>query len=396
MARVLVCNAHARHALSAIRSLGRAGHRVTAASAARVNAGGLSRHVHRRLHHPRPARAPSDFLDALERELRRRDYDLLLPVNGRTVEAVVRARDRFDPLVGLPFLPIDRLAVGLDKRRTARAARRVGTPHPETLLPAEVTAAAVDDLGYPVVVKPCRGSGREGVAVCDSRAAFERAYDRVRDRHGPAIVQSFVPRRDERGVYTVYDEGDLVALTVQRRIRSNPPAGGASTYRETVRDPELVARADRLLSALDWHGAAMVEFRVDDRDGTPQLLEINPRLWGSLALTAAAGVDVPGTLLSLATGAPVEPSLDYEVGVRCRRLFADAAHVARRPDRPAALREFLAATRERPHYDVVSASDPLPTLGRLGHVVCAATDRLRFELADCAPGAERCPLTPNA
>lgn len=382
MARILVCNAHARHALSAIRSFGRAGHRVTAASAATVTPGGLSRHADRRLHHPHPVRAPARFLDAVERELRLRDYDLLLPVNTRTVEAVVGARDRFDPLVGLPFLSVDRLAVGLDKRLTARAARWIGTPHPETLLPAAVTPAAVDDLGYPVVVKPCCESGREGVAVCSSQEAFERAYDRVRDQYGPAIVQAFIPRRDERGVYTVYDEGKLVALSVQRRIRSTPPAGGASTYRETVRDPELVVRADRLLSALGWHGAAMVEFRVDDRDGTPRLLEINPRLWGSLALTAAAGVDVPGTLLSLATGQSIEPCLDYEVGVRCRRLFADAGHVARRSDRLAALREFLLTTRERPQYDVVSWSDPLPTLGHAGHVAGAAARRVRLAAAD--------------
>ena len=237
MARVLVCNAHARHALAAVRSLGRAGHRITAASAARANAGGWSRYADRRLHHPHPVRNPAGFLDTLEPELRCRDYDLLLPVNGRTVETVVGARARFDPLAGLPFLPPDRLAVGLDERRTVRAARRVGTTHPETLLPAEVTPGAVDGLGYPVVVKPCRGSGRDGVVVCESRAAFERTYDRVWSTHGPALVRSFVPRRDERGVYTVYDEGELVALTVQRRIRFAPPVGGASTYRKTVRDP---------------------------------------------------------------------------------------------------------------------------------------------------------------
>ena len=382
MARVLVCNAHARHALAAVRSLGRAGHRVTAASAARVTPGGLSRHADRRLQHPHPVRAPAGFLGALERELRRRDYDLLLPVNGPTVTVVTRAHDRFDPLVGLPFLPAERLAVGLDKRRTTRAVRDVGLARPETLLPEEVTPAAVDALGYPVVVKPCFGSGREGVAVCDSWAAFEREHDRVREQHGPALVQSFVPRRDERGVYTVYDEGELVALTVQRRLRSLPPAGGASTYRETVRDPDLVARADRLLSALDWHGAAMVEFRVDDRDGVPRLMEINPRLWGSLALTVAAGADVPGVLLALATGESVAPDLDYEVGVRCRHLVADVRHVARRRDRLAALQEFAAATRERPHYDVVSRLDPLATLGRVGHVAGAAADRGRFAVRD--------------
>ena len=47
-----------------------------------------------------------------------------------------------------------------------------------------------------------------------------------------------------------------------------------------------------LLDELNWHGVAMVEFKVTE-DGTPYLMEINTRFWGSLQLAIDAGVDFP-------------------------------------------------------------------------------------------------------
>ncbi len=37
----------------------------------------------------------------------------------------------------------------------------------------------------------------------------------------------------------------------------------------------------------------MVEFKLDPRDNTPKLMEINPRFWGSLALAIESGVNFP-------------------------------------------------------------------------------------------------------
>lgn len=361
----LVLNAHVRYGLVAIRALGRRGIDVTAGSSRRFSAGSMSKHVDRFVRYPAPESDPAGFLDALEAELEANDHDLLLPVNRPTVELVTRHRDRLSPHTNIPFLPYDRLAVGFDKARTIEAARRYDVPHPRTLLPGEADLAAVGPtLGYPVVVKPVRGSGRVGVRTCDCRAELERAYRAVTDEFGPALVQEFVPHGGERGVYALYDrETTLAGVVVQRRLRSLPPEGGPSTYRETVEDEALVDVADRLLSSLGWFGVAMVEFRVDPRTGQPKLMEINPRLWGSLALSVFAGVDFPYLLYQLATGESPEPSLEYRTGVRARNLFTDAAQVAARPDTLRAVREYLAPTSAPCCYDVVSATDPLPTLG---------------------------------
>lgn len=374
--RVLVLDANARHALVAIRSLGRYGVRVTAGAEKRLSAGGLSTYVDRRLQYPSPVTESEAFVDAVARELRERDYDLLLPVHDATVIPVSKHRSRLAAHANVPYQPYEELRVGLDKLRTVEAARNAGIPHPTTVAPDELDLRAVEsDLSYPVVVKPRRGSQRAGVTVCESPRELERAVTDARNRHGPVILQEFVPNGGEYGVYAVYDWNERRrGVTVQRRLRSNPPEGGPSTFRETVDRPELVRIADDLLSSVGWRGAAMVEFRVDERTGRPKLLEINPRLWGSLALTVHAGVDVPVLLYQLLVDGECETRTDYDVGARAQWLFGDVLHLLAREDRGVATREVLESAASGPRYDVLSASDPLPAVA---YGLRGVVDRLR-------------------
>lgn len=358
--RALVLDADARHGLVTVRSLGRHGVAVTAGAERAPSAGGCSRYSARRFRYPSPVEATGAFVDAVAAELREREYDALVPVHDATVVPVARNRERLAELAGVPYQPYEDLRVALDKGRTAAAARDAGVPHPATVPADDADLDAVEaDLGYPVVVKPRRGSQRVGVSVCGSRRELERAVERGRERHGALLLQAFVPNGGEVGVYTVYDrESTLRGLTVQRRVRSNPPEGGPSTLRETVRNPGLVRLAGDLLESVGWRGAAMVEFRVDARTGEPMLMEVNPRLWGSLALTVHAGVDVPVLLYQLATEGRCDDRTDYEVGACARWLFGDLLQALAREDRLAAAAEFLRPTGCR--HDVLSVDDPLP------------------------------------
>lgn len=362
--RALVLDANTRHGLVSIRALSRRGISVTAGSTRRLSAGAASRHSDRGLRYPSPTTETDAFLATVERELRARDYDLLLPVHDATVVPVTAHRQRLSRVTNVPFQAADDLRAALDKGQTIEVARNAGIPHPTTLAPADLDLAAVESqVGYPVVVKPRRGSQRLGVTICETPAELTLAVEETRRRHGDVLLQEYIPNGGEFGVYTVYDwDSRLRGLTVQRRVRSNPPEGGPSTLRETVREPGLVRLADDILSAVDWQGAAMVEFRVDARTGQPQLMEINPRLWGSLALTVAAGVDVPWLLFQLATDGECEIRTNYEVGVRSCWLFGDLLQASARSDAGTAVRELLATVPTADAYDVLSVSDPAPAL----------------------------------
>lgn len=390
MGSVLVLNAHAKHGLVAIRQLAARGIDVTAASTMRWSAARFSRDVDRYVTYPDPGDRPEGFLDAVENELASRDYEMLLPINEQTVGLVVRHTPRFERYTNVPFPSYEQLLVGLDKRRTVEAARAAGSPQPETLFSDE---ASLDDveatLGYPVVVKYPLGEGGEGVHVCENSEELERATRRGEERFGDVLFQEFVPNGGECGVYTLYDSSStMVGLTVQRRLRSRSARGGASTYRETIEHPRLVDIADRFLTSLDWRGLAMVEFRFDARTGEPKLIEMNPRLWGSLSLSTFAGVDFPYLLYQLAVGASPAPVLEYDVGVRSRCLFTDALQLVDRTDRVRALREFLTPSPRPCTHDIVSLRDPLSTVGQFAYYATVVYDRLTGTLADDARDRE--------
>ena len=130
------------------------------------------------------------------------------------------------------------------------------------------------------------------------------------------------------------------------------------------------------------------------RTGTPFLMEVNARFWGSLQLAIDAGVDFPHLVYRLARGErPASPA--YRTGVRSRWLLGDLDHVLARltrsdgelqlpdsaPSRWRALREFLTPGGRDVHYEVLSRDDPRPFRHELreylGTLAAAATRRLR-------------------
>jgi len=139
----------------------------------------------------------------------------------------------------------------------------------------------------------------------------------------------------------------------------------------------MVEAAHALLGSLRWHGVAMVEFKLDPRDGRPKLMEINGRFWNSLPLAVAAGVDFPFLLYRLATEGDVPECFEYRSGVRCRWLVGDAQHLAgvlrgrpagwpdAFPSRGRTVADFMKCFGRDLHYDDLWISDPMPFIADL-------------------------------
>ena len=184
------------------------------------------------------------------------------------------------------------------------------------------------------------------------------------------IAQEYVPGDAECGFFALVDAGELVVTFQHRRVRSYTYSGGASVYRVSVDDAGLREAGTRLLSSLDWHGPAMVEFKRDPRDGAFKLMEINPRFWGSLALPVHAGVDFPALYYRMARGEAVGPVHDYEVGVGCHLLRGEVSYVnsllrhdydvVERPALAPALAGMAVSLLRQPNFDHLSTADPMP------------------------------------
>lgn len=321
--RVLVTDAEYKLTLGAIRSLGRAGCEVVAIAARPRAEGFYSRYAAERVVGPPPADADR-FTDFVLETVERRRIDVVLPIGQDSNLALSRRREGIAERAGIAVADWDAMQIAASKRRTIELAGQIGVPVPRTF----TDAAEIDR--FPVVAKKTVGSGE--VLYVNGPAELPSGDD--------WLLQEYVPG-EGRGFFALYDRGKERAVFMHRRRREYPVTGGASTAAESIDDPVLRDLGLRMLDALRWHGVAMVEFKLDQRDGSYRLMEVNPKFWGSLDLAIAAGVDFPYLAVRLAAGRPFDPVLTYRTDVRFRWVFSDLLHVVARPRAlPAFLRDF--------------------------------------------------------
>ena len=377
MPKVLVLDAQMRNSLAIIRSLGKKGLVVDAGEETRFATGFFSKYCNNHFVYPSPTKSPNEFIAYILNLVKSNHYDVIIPVIDATVIPIVKHKAEFSKYTIVPFVDYQTLMKAIDKAQTLKVAMENGIPCPKTYFvngPDDLEKV-IDEMEYPVLIKPKIGFGARGVALCKSADDLRLKYKRVNANYGASLVQEYIPQREEIGVYALFNfDSEPIAVTMQKRIRSYPVSGGPSTLRESIKDNKIMDAAFELLRILKWQGVAMVEFRVDARDNTPKLMEINPRFWGSLQLSILSGVDFPYLLYKLVTEGDVEPDMTYKEGVECRWMLpGDILWFLSlsAPNKLSNLRGFLEFNT---NYDILSFEDPGPTFGFM-----LATARYMFD-----------------
>jgi carbamoyl-phosphate synthase large subunit len=247
-----------------------------------------------------PAGADPDFTRVLLARCQALGVDVVLPTVDAELRPLARARPQYAAAgIGLLLAPAQALDVILDKLALARRCAGV-VRVPRT----ELFDDAVDPerLTYPVIVKPRTGSGSRGVSTVGSAvelAALERS---------PALlVQEFLPG-EEYSIDVLADASGHVIASVPRlraRVDSGVSVGG-----RTVRDEELSSFGRAVAQATGLTYVANVQCKRDAA-GRPALLEVNPRMPGTLGLTIASGVDMPRLALAALRGQPLPAAMGF-------------------------------------------------------------------------------------
>ncbi len=338
-----VTDGNQRSTLAVVRALGAAGVAVTVGETSDHSLAGSSRFCARRVRYPSPAADPSGFQQFLRDELRGGGHRVLLPMTDVTTQLVAAIRPELEAFVKVPIPDASAIARAQDKREMVLAAERVGIACPAThmLRPQESIEEVARHIAYPAVLKPRVSrhwrDGRwvtGGVEYAATPAELIERYRRAAAEIPGPLVQEKI-HGEGRGVFLLVWDGELKGAFCHRRLREKPPWGGVSVLRDSIApDPEMIEKSFALLKAMGWQGVAMVEFKVDDRDGRRKLMEVNGRFWGSLQLAMDAGVNFPLMLYRLALGDDVPPAFDYRVGVKSRWVLGDLDHLWLRLRRP--------------------------------------------------------------
>lgn len=394
MHKVLVLDANQRSALAIIRSLGRHGLKLVAGDHVASPLAAASRHATLAVRYPDPAESPGSFVGEIAAIARRLEIDTIIPASDLTTMLLASQSDLQQGVrLACPAaIPYEALT---DKAHLIEIAGRMGVRAPETqvALGAAKVKEAARNFDYPLVLKPARSRCLVNDRIVSTSVVTVRArqeLDATLDRLSwlediPCLVQRFVPGNGA-GVFALHGAAGPLAWFAHRRIREKPPSGGVSVLSESVPvDSMMQSAALKLLSAVGWVGVAMVEFRVAV-DGTPYLMEVNGRFWGSLQLAIDCGVDFPWLLYQLFQGVSVEPPEPYAVGRRLRWLLGDLdsliielrdRHVAGWQKASAAAAFFRSFLDPRCRQEILRLSDPAPGLREARHWVSALAHPMR-------------------
>ncbi len=241
------------------------------------------------------------------------DADHVLPLTEDAMAALWAAGV---PRVFPPTEPWQRRLV-CDKHALIEhaAARGIATPR-HVRITAELTADAIArELGLPVVIKGATGSGGRRVRIADSIDALADALARAR-----AIDDSWIAQELVAGptylVGGVFDRGRPIRIYAAEKLEQFPPRTGGAIHLRSLADAALVETGAAAIRELAWTGFASVDLMRGEGGGYV-LLEINPRLWGSLAGALSAGVDLFGPFAALLDGRTPAPDLAFAAGDAC-------------------------------------------------------------------------------
>lgn len=362
-------------ALAAVRALGSAGYEPWVAASDSNAYAARSRAASGLILVPNSGHDPEGFIENVRSAGEAHRFTAMLVGTERDLIAVARLRQRLGSLaIGTPELGT---VLGITSKSTVnRLASEAGLNVPPTMEVDRDELRTGDRLRGPLVVKPLRSElDANGTGLVHLRAHRVDTYGELR-RLAPTLtgdrwlIQPCI-NGTLGAICGVAWHGAIVCAVHQVAKRIWPTDIGMSAYAHTVPpDHELEAGVARLVSVLGWSGIFQAQF-IHTEEGS-YLIDLNPRIYGSLALATAAGLNLPAILVELLAGRTVEVA-PYRVGVRYRaEQDVRALFHLLRTGRPAAASRGLIPRRFTAH-PVVSLKDPLPVLTGIAKLVRSLT-----------------------
>jgi D-aspartate ligase len=301
----------------------------------------------------------------------------------------------------------------VNKRQFYEAAAALGVDHPATRFPEtlEEFECAAESLGYPVYLKPeisplYHGRfGRKGFVARDREALLAGAAELLSSGLR-AILQEIIPGdASQMHGCAGYRRGADAVWVCYRRRREFPEGFGSGTRLVTI--PSFVQRTKllELLAAVGHHGLFDAEFKLDPRDGTLRLLDINARSWWQNALPTRSGINMIALAYQDASSpervAPL-PAQEYTVGIEWLHGYND--YMAAR-DSGMGLGTWLRSLPSHGELAFFAVDDPLPGTLQLsgiawrmflGFTGVKVKDERGYRIEPLPAGAAPAPEPPHA
>jgi len=220
------------------------------------------------------------WIESLNDVIDRFHIDYIYPAYDDIIVALARNAERIKAKV--VSSPLETCVITRSKSKTYALLKDV-VPVPRVYDDVEEVA------GYPVFIKPDRGQGSQGAQKIDSKEELIVA----RERGDDIIIMEYLPGEE----YTIdcFSDRDAGLMFCRGRQRARVK-NGISMDSYPVDNEMFVACARAITEKLKLYGAWFFQLKGDGA-GTLKLLEIAPRIAGTMAMHRVLGINFP--LLSI-------------------------------------------------------------------------------------------------
>ena len=207
-------------------------------------------------------------------------------------------------------------------------------------IPAYKSACNLDDIeravygfNYPdnnICLKPALSEGSKGFFIItaenrdilkessiSNKISLEMLKSQLKhlEKLPELLIMEYLPGT-EYSVDCVSKDGETIVCIPRERIETSM---GVAVETITEKNEELIKITKRIVKELDLSYNTNIQFKYS-YDGKPKLIDINPRVSGSLVANLGAGVNMLELSLKLVLGLPL-PSIDIKWGTKMLRYW---------------------------------------------------------------------------
>jgi predicted ATP-grasp superfamily ATP-dependent carboligase len=290
--KVFVDSATRNSSLAIIRSLGEEGYSVSGADERRLPFNAHS--CYSSPYYDLPNDNSDSYIDALLTILDKEKPDVFFP--GKNIRTCTQYQKEIEEYTHVLMPHPDAFETAFNKQKTVLLCQSLNIDCPVLLSEQEARIHISTNHSAKVVVKPDLDiGGARGLSIIDNEEELHDALEAA-SRLAAPMIQEYIPgpSSNMRTVNLLFDKtGKLAAYFTTQKYREWPITGGSSVLSISTDDRHLVDWVLPFFEKLNWQGAAEVEIKIDERNGKPQLIEINPRFSGYIGFAIECGVNFP-------------------------------------------------------------------------------------------------------
>ena len=289
-----------------------------------------------------PPAGDPEFINTLLKLCRKKSIQAVMPLVTRELGPLSKHRKEFES-GGTKVLvtPPESLEIANNKSRLYEFLhwRDIAVPAFRIVETTEQFRTAVKDLGYPgkqVCFKPSISNGSRGFRIIsetinESELLFQhkpnstyiRMDDALRILDSGAfpelLVSEYLPG-DEYSIDCLADHGNPV-LTIPRLRKKM--MNGISVMGEIIQEESIILYCNRIIQELRLHGNIGIQVKRSD-NGHFLILEVNPRVQGTISAILGAGVNLPVLAVKQELGLPILPAeLKVKWGTKFSRYWSE-------------------------------------------------------------------------